>query len=271
MGQHSHAGSMFPTRSTRRSPDPALPSYVRDWFAHREPGEYWTSLDISTRLDRIRIPALHIAGWFDTYLEGSIAGYLALRNHAGSEFARENQYLIAGPWVHIPWGDRVGDLQSSAKPPISTPMKFFCAGSITGSRTPGEFQRASRAFATFHSARMNGAAQNEWPPRRVSALSAQPRKCQLAQRRRNSRSQIPPGADEPRDVFVYDPEVPVLRPAARKAERSIRSGGAGDGQQPARLHVGAGGARDGNLRPSAHQAFAAHRRHTRTSPPRSCA
>ena len=27
---------------------------------------------------------------------------------AGSAFARENQYLIAGPWMHIPWGDRVG-------------------------------------------------------------------------------------------------------------------------------------------------------------------
>ena len=65
--------------------------------------------DISTRIDRIQIPALHIAGWFDTYLEGSIAGYLALRSGAGSDFARENQYLIAGPWVHIPWGDRVGD------------------------------------------------------------------------------------------------------------------------------------------------------------------
>ena len=34
--------------------DPALPSYVRDWFTHREPGEYWSALDISTRIDRIR-------------------------------------------------------------------------------------------------------------------------------------------------------------------------------------------------------------------------
>ncbi len=36
--------------------DPALPSYVRDWFAHREPGDYWTELDISTRIDRINFP-----------------------------------------------------------------------------------------------------------------------------------------------------------------------------------------------------------------------
>ena len=90
--------------------DPELPSYVRDWFAYREPGEYWTKQDISTRIDRIEIPALHIAGWFDTYLEGSIAAYRSLRKGAGTEFARENQYLFVGPWVHIPWGDRVGDV-----------------------------------------------------------------------------------------------------------------------------------------------------------------
>src|SRR5450755_1313381 len=80
-----------------------LPSYVRDWLAHREPGGYWAQLDVSTRLDRIRVPALHMAGWFDTYLSGSTDGYLALRGNAGSEFARDNQYLIASPWVHHPW------------------------------------------------------------------------------------------------------------------------------------------------------------------------
>ncbi len=78
--------------------------------SHREPGEYWTDQDISARLDQIEIPALHIAGWFDTYLEGSIArlSCVARRMRAAS-LRGENQYLIAGPWVHIPWGDRVGE------------------------------------------------------------------------------------------------------------------------------------------------------------------
>ena len=42
------------------------------------------------------------------FLRGSVDGFLALRKSAGSEFAREHQYLLAGPWVHIPWGDRIG-------------------------------------------------------------------------------------------------------------------------------------------------------------------
>ena len=107
---HSLAGADRAVCRSSGHHDPALPDYVRDWIAHREPGEYWSALDISTRCDRILIPALHIAGWFDTYLDGSVAGYLALRNHAGSEFARDHQYLIAGPWVHIPWGDRAGEV-----------------------------------------------------------------------------------------------------------------------------------------------------------------
>ena len=91
--------------------DPALPSYVRDWFAHREPGDYWNEQDISTRIDRINVPALHMAGWYDTYLEGSIAGLSSrcATARAGRSSRGENQYLIAGPWMHIPWGDRAGD------------------------------------------------------------------------------------------------------------------------------------------------------------------
>ena len=93
--------------------NPELSSYVRDWIAHRMPDtetyKFWGGLDISARLNNIAIPALHISGWYDTYLEGSIEGYRSLRKHAANEWAREHQYLLAGPWVHIPWGDRVGD------------------------------------------------------------------------------------------------------------------------------------------------------------------
>src|SRR5450631_315794 len=88
--------------------DDRLPSYVLDWFDHPEPGAYWSSLDVSKTLNRITVPALHISGWYDTYLKGSIAAFLALTQGAGSAVARENQYLVAGPWVHIPWGDRAG-------------------------------------------------------------------------------------------------------------------------------------------------------------------
>ncbi|HTH47092.1 MAG TPA: CocE/NonD family hydrolase [Candidatus Limnocylindria bacterium] len=86
-----------------------LPTYFRDWVTHDAPGDYWAAHDISRRYDRIRVPGLHLAGWFDPYLFGSISLYENLVAHAGSKHARANQYLVAGPWVHIPWGQFAGE------------------------------------------------------------------------------------------------------------------------------------------------------------------
>ena len=60
-----------------------VPQYVLDWFDHHEPGEYWTSLDVSQSLERITVPALHISGWYDTYLKGSIDGFVSLSKQCG--------------------------------------------------------------------------------------------------------------------------------------------------------------------------------------------
>jgi uncharacterized protein len=195
--------------------DPALPGYVRDWFAHRDPGAYWTDQDISARLERIEIPALHIAGWFDTYLEGSIAGYLALRNHAGSEFARQNQYLIAGPWVHIPWGDRVGETSFGKAANLNTDailLKWF-----------DHWLKDSGAFDDEPRIRYFALGPNEW--RSAGEWPAAPAYLLYlhSEGRANSRkgdgslTADAPDADEPSDVFVYDPEVPVLAPGGPHA------------------------------------------------------
>jgi putative CocE/NonD family hydrolase len=195
--------------------DPQLPSYVRDWFAHREQGEYWADLDISTRVDRIRIPALHIAGWFDTYLEGSIAGYLALRDHAGSEFARGNQYLIAGPWIHIPWGDRAGDANFGDAANLDTDAILL--------RWLNHWLKDSGDFTSEPRVRHFALGPNEWRTTDEWPESADLALYLHSGGHANSRkgdgmlSAATPASDEPRDVFVYDPEVPVLAPGGPQA------------------------------------------------------
>jgi putative CocE/NonD family hydrolase len=195
--------------------DTALPDYVRGWFAHREPGDFWAQLDISARLDRIQVPALHIAGWFDTYLEGSIAGYIALRKHAASEFARANQYLVAGPWVHIPWGDRVGDSNLGEAANLDTNallLRWFHhwlkdSGDLSG-------QPRVRYFALGPNEWRNA---GEWPDQALYALYLH------SGGRANSRKGdgrlggLAPRKEEPRDVYVYDPEVPVVAPGGVEA------------------------------------------------------
>ena len=195
--------------------DAELPSYVRDWFAHREPGDYWTSMDVSTRLDRIQIPALHFAGWFDTYLEGSIAGYVALCEQAGSEFAREHQYLIAGPWVHIPWGDRVGEVNLGEAANLNTDEVL--------ARWFDHWLKDSCSFTSEPRIRYFALGANEWrtaddwPSAVGYPLYLRSNGNANSRKGDGSLSLLASILDEPRDVFVYDPEVPVTAPGGPQA------------------------------------------------------
>lgn len=195
--------------------DPALPGYVRNWFSQREPGAYWTGQDVSGRMDRILVPALHVAGWFDTYLEGSIAGYLALRSGAGSEFARENQYLIAGPWIHIPWGDRAGDANLGEGANLDTDallLRWF----DHWLKDSSDFKEEPRVrYFALGANEWRTAA--EWPEAATHALFLRSAGDANSRKGRGRLSVSAPPDDEPRDVFVYDPEVPVMAPGGAQA------------------------------------------------------
>jgi putative CocE/NonD family hydrolase len=193
--------------------DPALPAYVRDWFAHRELDEYWKGFEV--RIDQVNVPALHLAGWFDTYLEGSIAGYLALRAHAATEHARQNQYLIAGPWVHIPWGDRAGDATHGDAANLDTDsilLKWFDHWLKNSASFEGE--RRIRYFALGKNEWRSVA---EWPGKAEFALYLHSGGNANSRKGDGRLTQDAPASDEPRDVFVYDPEVPVFAPGGPQA------------------------------------------------------
>jgi putative CocE/NonD family hydrolase len=195
--------------------DTALPNYVRDWFVHREPGPYWTELDISQRFDQVQIPALHVAGWFDTYLEGSISGYLGLRACAGCEFARENQYLIAGPWMHIPWGDRAGESIFGEAANLNmdeTLLRWFNHWLMDSE----EFKAEPR-IRYFAIGSNEWRTTQEWPTPSVFPLHLRSKGNANSRKGDGLLSRATPDQDEPRDVFVYDPEVPTLAPGGVQA------------------------------------------------------
>jgi uncharacterized protein len=187
-----------------------MPPYVLDWFDHDHPSHYWTEMDISRSLLQITIPALHVSGWFDTYLKGSIDGFLALTSGAGSEHARRNQYLIAGPWVHIPWGDLIGDERLGKEALVDTDailLRWF----NHWLKDSGEFgaEPKVRHFALgtnqWHSA-------EAWPTGRGLELFLHSAGRAYSRKGDGTLSSSPPTSEEPRDVFVYDPEVPVYGP-----------------------------------------------------------
>jgi uncharacterized protein len=75
------------------------------WLDHERRDAYWDDLSYVARRDRIAVPALHVGGWFDLFLGGTLDNYQTLRRAAATEHARRNQALIVGPWLH---GDQTG-------------------------------------------------------------------------------------------------------------------------------------------------------------------
>lgn len=61
--------------------------------------DHWQALNALERTARVRVPAVHVAGWFDVFQQGNIDAFVAWHN-AGGPGARGRQKLIIGPWPH---------------------------------------------------------------------------------------------------------------------------------------------------------------------------
>ncbi len=59
-------------------------------------------LDATKQTAEVDVPALHLGGWFDSFLPETIAMYSGVRNQGFSGRARRNQRMLIGPWVHGP-------------------------------------------------------------------------------------------------------------------------------------------------------------------------
>ncbi len=86
---------------TVSSPD--LKEYAPGYFTmldHPSYDAYWQIFDIESRHGEVEVPALHLTGWYDALLNGTLRNFAGLRAHARSPRAREGQRLIVGPWTH---------------------------------------------------------------------------------------------------------------------------------------------------------------------------
>ncbi len=181
----------------------ALPKYLWDWIEHNQPGEYWQAMDVSQSLAQIKIPALHVSGWYDTYLRGSIDGFNAIRNHTG------HQYLLAGPWVHIPWGDRIGPLALGAEANLDTDALLL--------RWFNHWLKGTGEFADDPPIRHFALGETKWHsatcfPEALRTMYLHSDGRANSSKGDGSLSDARPHETEPPDAFVYDPEVPVGAP-----------------------------------------------------------
>jgi hypothetical protein len=84
--------------------DPAITPFYYEWLQHPTFDDYWRQWHLGDRYDDITVPALHIGGWYDIFIEGT------LRNFVGLRARNPHQKLLVGPWYHMPWMKQIGDL-----------------------------------------------------------------------------------------------------------------------------------------------------------------
>jgi putative CocE/NonD family hydrolase len=80
--------------------DDAAP-WLAEWLSHPERDDYWRARAPLERVENFEVPALHVGGWFDLFLDNGVRTYLAIRDRAATEAARTEQRLIIGPWDHL--------------------------------------------------------------------------------------------------------------------------------------------------------------------------
>ena len=178
-------------------------THYADWIGNPEPGGYWDRISPKAALAGRTgdVPMLHIGGWYDQMLEGTLGGFRAM----GS--SRAAQRLVIGPWGHIPWGRRAGivDFGPDASSPIDAEqLRWFDRflkdrdNGIDGDNPVRLFDIGAKAWRDF----------TEWPQ-----LESQPSYLTssglAAARTEGGRLVADPPPQATVDVLVHDPWRPV--------------------------------------------------------------
>jgi uncharacterized protein len=86
-----------------------LPAW-QQFLDHEQHDAFWSDLSYAGRRQRITTPALHVGGWFDLFLGGTLDNFQTLSRSAATQQARRNQALIIGPWTHRDQSGTAGEL-----------------------------------------------------------------------------------------------------------------------------------------------------------------
>lgn len=90
-----------------------LPTWSK-WLENETSPDYWKSFSFTEERVKAHVPVLHIGGWFDLFLSGTLDNFTTIRNAAENRDIRTRQHLIVGPWTHIDQTGNAGELYFAA-------------------------------------------------------------------------------------------------------------------------------------------------------------
>jgi hypothetical protein len=188
----------------------AIAPYFLDWLSHPGYDDYWKRVSIEEHFADIRVPALHIAAWYDIFLGGSLRNYLGIKAAGGSEEARKGQRLLVIIGGHAGDGRKIGDVDFGPE------AEKFNENEIMLRWYDFLFKNVQNEFATgkpvkiFVMGTNQWREEDDWPVARTKTTKyfLHSHGAANSSRGNGSLSTAPPDS-EPADKFTYDPAKPV--------------------------------------------------------------
>ena len=81
-----------------------LEIFEHENFTH----EYWGNVSLEDNWQNVNVPAIHIGGWYDPYLQGTIDAFMGY-HYQGGDGAKGKSKLVMGPWTHLQFGYNESD------------------------------------------------------------------------------------------------------------------------------------------------------------------
>jgi len=188
----------------------SLAPYFLDWLAHPSYDDYWKRLNNENHYADIRVPALHIAAWYDIFLGGSLRNYAGLKAGAATEEARKGQRLLVTIGGHAGGGRKIGDLDfgpEAAKYDENDAILRWYDFLFKG--VQNEFA-SGKPVTIFVMGLNQWRQEDDWPLARAKTTKYFLHSQGAANSSRGSGSlSTSAPASEPADKFTYDPGKPV--------------------------------------------------------------
>ncbi len=80
-----------------------LNEWYDDYLLHPDDGPFWSQWNIAQHHHEVETPMVHLGGWFDIFVAGTIKNFVGMKANARTPESRAAQRLLIGPWIHGPW------------------------------------------------------------------------------------------------------------------------------------------------------------------------
>jgi uncharacterized protein len=188
-----------------------LAPYYLDWLAHPDYDAYWKQWSIEEHFSDIRVPALHIGGWYDIFLTGTLRNYIGIKARGGTDAARNGQRLLVQIGGHAGFGRRIGDVEfgdEAVKFPSTEVLLAWYDYLFKG--VQNEFADVGKPVHVFVMGENTYRQESDWPPPQAKSTRYFLHSGGSANSLRGDGglSLMPPKKETP-DKFTYDPANPV--------------------------------------------------------------